>query len=809
MGSPRRGAPATARRGDLRRGRCGHRHGHRACAGLGSDVRRLPAWPGPGRPAEPFRRLHRRRLPALRRRRAPLRRRRPLPAFARHRPRPRRSPDDPPDRRDRPRPRQPQERGASWQEVAARGVEAFPSTVRAARSASAERGIRAPAVSASENCARSCSTRPGSPALRRPGRRRRRRRARAGRQARSRRSSSRRPAVSASRPAAPPWSRTRSAGVEAGRAGGFGVVVGVDRTGHPVRPGGRGGRRGGGRPGFGSIDRLGRLVDRRGLDAGPGGWPSPRRGPRCGDRLVAVNDWRLVYDGFDPEHEGLREALCTLGNGYLATRARSRVRRPTTCTTRAPTSPASSTGSPREVDGRAVENESLVNAPNWLPLTVPGDGGEWFDDGDQRRARAPPRARPAPGVLDPAQPTARSRGPDRCGHPAAVRQPARPAPGRARDDDRGRELVRPARRPERDRRHGAQHGCRPLRGPRRRPPRRRSAVDPHERRGRAPRGRDEPVAHPDRRGRPHPAVPSAASGSTSSPTVDRGAGLRRPRSSRVDVAEAARRSSSRRSSPCSPRATPASASLGRRPATGPTNVAGSFDELLERHVVSWAHVWGRARIELGADGDVGSRVLHLHLFHLLQTVSNNSVELDVGVPARGLHGEAYRGHIFWDELFVFPFLSLRLPAAEPRALLLYRYRRLDQARRAADRRRPAGRDVPVAEREQRPRGDPDAAPEPGVGAVAARRLAPAAPRQRGDRRTTSGSTIQATDDLEFLRFYGAEMLLEIARFWASVADLQPLARPLRDHGRDGARRVPRAATRTATSPGSTTTPTRT
>ena len=76
-------------------------------------------------------------------------------------------------------------------------------------------------------------------------------------------------------------------------------------------------------------------------------------------------------------------------------------------------------------------------------------------------------------------------------------------------------------------------------------------------------------------------------------------------------------------------------------------------------------------------------MVHLHLFHLLQTVSNNSVGLDVGVPARGLHGEAYRGHVFWDEVFILPFLSLRFPQAA-RALLLYRYRRLDQARRGAE-----------------------------------------------------------------------------------------------------------------------------
>ncbi len=30
--------------------------------------------------------------------------------------------------------------------------------------------------------------------------------------------------------------------------------------------------------------------------------------------------WSLVYEGFDPAQEGLREALCTVGNGYFATR---------------------------------------------------------------------------------------------------------------------------------------------------------------------------------------------------------------------------------------------------------------------------------------------------------------------------------------------------------------------------------------------------------------------------------------------------------------------------------------------------------
>ena len=33
-----------------------------------------------------------------------------------------------------------------------------------------------------------------------------------------------------------------------------------------------------------------------------------------------MTGWSLVYQNFDAQQEGLREALCTLGNGYFATR---------------------------------------------------------------------------------------------------------------------------------------------------------------------------------------------------------------------------------------------------------------------------------------------------------------------------------------------------------------------------------------------------------------------------------------------------------------------------------------------------------
>ena len=56
--------------------------------------------------------------------------------------------------------------------------------------------------------------------------------------------------------------------------------------------------------------------------------------------------------------------------------------------------------------------------------------------------------------------------------------------------------------------------------------------------------------------------------------------------------------------------------------------------------------------------------------------------LDTGIPARGLHGEAYRGHIFWDELYVLPFYISTFPEIA-KSVLMYRYRRLDKAREYA------------------------------------------------------------------------------------------------------------------------------
>jgi len=115
--------------------------------------------------------------------------------------------------------------------------------------------------------------------------------------------------------------------------------------------------------------------------------------------------------------------------------------------------------------------------------------------------------------------------------------------------------------------------------------------------------------------------------------------------------------------------------------------AERFVTLMASHVQAWKHLWRRFDVHLRPAASVGFKLnapmlLRLNMFHLLPAASHNSIGLDIGVPARGWTGEAYQGHIFWDELFIFPTINFRMPEIT-RSLLMYRYRRLGEARAAA------------------------------------------------------------------------------------------------------------------------------
>ena len=106
-----------------------------------------------------------------------------------------------------------------------------------------------------------------------------------------------------------------------------------------------------------------------------------------------------------------------------------------------------------------------------------------------------------------------------------------------------------------------------------------------------------------------------------------------------------------------------------------------FAAAFEHHTAAWDELWQVCDMRATGDERV-QQLLRLHIAHVLQVCSRHTSDLDAGMPARGLNGEAYRGHVFWDEIYAFPFFNVRLPEVT-RGLLMYRYRRIGEARAAA------------------------------------------------------------------------------------------------------------------------------
>ncbi len=207
--------------------------------------------------------------------------------------------------------------------------------------------------------------------------------------------------------------------------------------------------------------------------------------------------------------------------------------------------------------------------------------------------------------------------------------------------------------------------------------------------------------------------------------------------------------------------TNAGKSVGRYP---------DFAEALQRHTRAWDELWRSSDVFLPGNERV-QHLLRLHISHILQVCSLHTTNHDAGVPARGLNGEAYRGHVFWDELYVFRYLTSRLPEIT-RELIMYRYRRLGEARAAAREAGYAGAMFPW-------QSGSDGSEETQV--VHLNPLSGQWDPDLSHRQRHVNAAIfynvwhyhQATDDLDFLRDHGAEIMLEIARFWSSIAHFNP------------------------------------
>lgn len=471
------------------------------------------------------------------------------------------------------------------------------------------------------------------------------------------------------------------------------------------------------------------------------------------------------YDGYRPSEERLRESLCTLGNGRFATRgalpecAADDVHYPGTyvagCYNRLTS----------HVAGRQVENEDMVNLPNWLPLRFRPTGGEWLTPETATVLDHRQVLHLDSGLLE-----RRTRYGLDGGRVLSVRQ---------------QRLVHMA-----DPHLAALHteftaegfaGELEVE----------AALDGNVNNAGVARYRDL-----DGRHLTHVHTGTAAPGTvwlrcrTRTSDIRVGMAARLTAHAAITYVPGPARAAQRLTLPLTPgRTTTVDKTIALHTSRDPAisdplqaavdrvTATPGFGALLVSHRAAWGRLWRRA--ELDVPGEAG-HILRLHLFHVLQTLSPHTADLDVGVPARGLHGEAYRGHVFWDELFVLPYLNLHLPEAS-RALLHYRHRRLDRARAAA---RDAGHKGAMY---------PWQSGSDGREETQELHLNPRSGRWLPDHSRLQhhvGSAIaynvwnycEASGDTDFLHTRGAEMLLEIARFWADSATWDEYLRRYRIRG---------------------------
>jgi alpha,alpha-trehalose phosphorylase len=189
-------------------------------------------------------------------------------------------------------------------------------------------------------------------------------------------------------------------------------------------------------------------------------------------------------------------------------------------------------------------------------------------------------------------------------------------------------------------------------------------------------------------------------------------------------------------------------------------VAHGFERLLAAQRQYMDDFWRRSDVrikDISEDRVKRSTIeiqqaIRFNLFHILQASARAE---DTGVPAKGLTGQAYEGHYFWDtEIYLLPFLIYTSPRIA-RNVLAFRYKMLPQARVRAKELGHRGAMFPWRTIN-------------GQEASAYYAAGTAQYHINADIMYAMRKYVQATGDEAFLRNFGAEMLVETARLWADL-----------------------------------------
>jgi alpha,alpha-trehalose phosphorylase len=180
-----------------------------------------------------------------------------------------------------------------------------------------------------------------------------------------------------------------------------------------------------------------------------------------------------------------------------------------------------------------------------------------------------------------------------------------------------------------------------------------------------------------------------------------------------------------------------------------------FPTLHEQQRVYVQTFWQRADVEIeGGHFPRKQQSMRWNLFQLLQASARAE---GCGIGARGLTGQTYEGHYFWDtEIYVVPFLIYVHPRIA-RSVLKFRYDQLDKARARARELGHRGATFPWRTIN-------------GQEASAYYAAGTAQYHINADIMYALRKYVEVTGDVDFLHRFGAEMLVETARLWLSLGN---------------------------------------
>lgn len=192
-----------------------------------------------------------------------------------------------------------------------------------------------------------------------------------------------------------------------------------------------------------------------------------------------------------------------------------------------------------------------------------------------------------------------------------------------------------------------------------------------------------------------------------------------------------------------------------------------YETLLEESTAVWQKIWEREDILIDSENPIDQLAMRFAIYHLNIMVKKDDNR--VGIGAKAMSGEGYKGHSFWDtEVFILPYYMMTQPNTA-KMLLEYRYNTLDGARRKAKENGYEGAMYPW---ESAWIDDGEVTPLWGEADVVTGETLPILTglieqHISADVSFAVWQYYNATQDEDFMNRCGYEIIMDTARFWAS------------------------------------------